>query len=617
MKLRKNWLFGIFLFAVTMMLYWPATGFPFVNFDDQLYVYDNPWVVHGLSWNGIKWATTAVIAANWHPLTLLSHMTDCSFFRLFAGGHHLTNILLHSTNAVLLWSLIKRLIGQFWPAAVAAALFAWHPLNVESVAWVSERKNVLSSLFFILTVWTYLRYVERPRVSGYLLTLVLFALGLSAKPMLVTLPFVLLLLDYWPLQRISPRQDQAALIGRKVGWLLLEKVPFLILSVAVCATTMAVQTGSGSIKGLGEVPLALRLFNVPVAYVTYLEKILWPAKLCVFYALPEQAPVAAGMISLLLLVAVTFLAWRWRCQFPWFLAGWLWFLGMLIPVIGLVQTGSQAWADRHAYLPMIGILLIGVLFFKARAAARPMVRVCLVTVTITLLACCLLRARQQLMCWQNSVALFSQAVRVNPENARAQDLLGAALNDSGRAGEAIEHFSAAVRIHPDDADLQYHLGRNLIEAGKFSDAADHLAAALLQMPASPVLHNSLGAALVQQGKTAAAENEFARAIELQPAYSKPYFNLGKTLLTEGQAQPAITNFLLALQFEPDWPEALENLAKAYAATGNSSNAVATADRALKMAQAGDQVALAGRIASELLAYQQAAIAQTSALPNQH
>ena len=341
-------MFGGFLFVVTMVLYWPAIGFPFVNFDDPLYVYDNPQVIPGLTWAGIQWAATAVVAGNWHPLTLLSHLADCSFYRLFAGGHHLTNLLLHSTNAVLLWLLLKRLTGQFWPAALVAAVFAWHPLNVESVAWVAERKNVLSSFFFILTVWAYLRYAENPRPTRYLLALILFTLGLAAKPMLVTLPFILWLLDYWPLQRIAFGQNQAALAGQRTGLRLLEKIPFLMLSVADGVTTLMVQTGSGAVKGLVEVPLASRLLNVPVAYATYLGKTFCPSRLCVNYALPGQLPVVAALGSLLLLFAVTFLAWRWRFQFRWFLVGWLWFLGMLIPVIGLVPVGSQAWADRYA-----------------------------------------------------------------------------------------------------------------------------------------------------------------------------------------------------------------------------------------------------------------------------
>jgi Flp pilus assembly protein TadD len=617
MDRRKNWIIGIALFVVTMILYWPATGFPFVNYDDPLCVYQNPHVIPGLSWAGIKWAIMAVVAANWNPLTSMSHMADCSVYHLFAGGHHLTNILFHSVNAVLLWLLLKRMTKLFWPSVLVAAMFAWHPLNVESVAWISERKNVLSAFFFILTVWAYLRYTEKPRPARYALTLLLFALGLTAKPMLVTLPFILLLLDYWPLQRISFSQNRLDLAGRKNWLLLLEKFPFLFLALADCVTTFLVQNQSGSVKSLAEVPVALRLVNIPIAYLTYLGKALWPFKLCVFYAFPNGLPVMAGLSSLMLLVAVSVLAWYWRFKFRWLLVGWLWYLGMLIPVIGLVQTGAQAMADRHAYLPMIGIFLIIACVFNEWQAARPQLRIFVAAVALVFLGFCLVLTRQQLMHWQSSVALFSQAVEINPENAAAQDLLGAALDGSGRTTEAVEHYSAAVRIHPDDSELQYHLGRDLIDTGKFGEAEKHLAAALRQMPDNPVLHNTLGVALMQDGKLPEAEQEFSSAIARQPDYSKPYFNLGRTLLAQGQNQTAITNFIAALRLEPGWPEALQNLARAYAATGNQSNAVNTAGLALKMAQDSHEPALVNQIAAELKTYQNASHPQSSAVQTPH
>jgi Flp pilus assembly protein TadD len=602
---RKSWIVGLALFVVTMILYWPATNFLFVNFDDQLYVYENPNVVHGLSWEGIKWAAMSAVAANWHPLTMLSHMADCSAYRLFAGGHHLTNILFHSANAVLLWLLLKRMTKLFWPSALVAALFAWHPLNVESVAWVAERKNVLSTFFFILTVWAYLRYVENPRPLRYTLALIPFALGLAAKPMLVTLPFILLLLDYWPLQRISFNQNRLDLTGRKNRLLLLGKTPFLILSIADCVITFAVQNQSGSVKSLTEVSMTARFVNIPIAYLTYLEKTFWPFKLCAFYAFPSQPPVMAGLISLMFLVAMTFMAWHWRFRFRWLLVGWLWFLGMLTPVIGLVQTGAQAMADRHVYLPMIGIFVIVACILNEWLIARPHFRAFMVAAVFAFLGLCLMLTRQQLMHWQNSVALFAQAVEVNPESAFAQDMLGKALDGSGQTDAAIEHYSAAVRIRPDDAELEYHLGRELIGAGRFNEAENPLTTALRQTPDNSVLHNTLGVALMQDGKLPEAEKEFSHAIELQPDYSKPRFNLGKTLLAEGQNELAATNFIAALQLEPDWPEALQNLARAYAATGNQSNAVSTASLALKMAQDRHDEALASQIADELKTYQTA------------
>jgi Flp pilus assembly protein TadD len=617
MDRRKNWLIGIALFVITMVLYWPATGFSFVNFDDQLYVYENPHVVQGLSWHGITWAMTSVVAANWHPLTMVSHMADCSVYRLFAGGHHLTNILLHSLNAVLLWLLLKRMTKSFWPGALVATFFAWQPVNVESVAWIAERKNVLSTFFFILMVWSYLRYTENPRPAGYALTLCLFGLGLAAKPMLVTMPFLLLLLDYWPLQRIVFSQNRLDVFERKNRLLLLEKLPFLLLSVADCVVTFVAQFQSGSVKSFAVVPAAFRLLNIPVAYLTYLKNIFWPFKLCIFYAFPNRLPVMAGVCSFILLVAVTLLVWHWRFKFRWFLVGWFWYLGMLIPVIGLVQTGTQAMADRHAYLPMLGIFIIVAYMLDEFLVARPQFRASVVALTVVFLGFCLVFTKQQLMYWQNSVVLFAQAVRVNPENVVAQDLLGAALDGSGRTTEAVEHYSAAVRIRPDDAELQYHLGRELIDAGRFGEAENHLAAALRQMPDNPVLRNTQGVALMQDGKLPEAKKEFSRAVALQPDYAKPYFNLGKALLAEGQNQMAVTNFISALRLEPDWLEALQNLARAYAAAGNRSNAVHTASLALKMAQDRREPALVGQIAAELNTYQNVPDPQSSAAQIPH
>ena len=617
MNPRENWLVGTVLFVVTMVLYWPAIGFPFVNFDDQLYVYENPNVVHGLSWDGVRWALTSVVAANWHPLTMVSHMADWSAYGRFAGGHHLTNILLHSTNAVLLWLLLKRMTKCSWPSALVAALFAWHPLNVESVAWIAERKNVLSTFFFILTVWTYLRYVEHPQPARYAMALLLFAAGLAAKPMLVTLPFIFLLLDYWPLQRFSSGQNGLKMAAWENWGLLLEKIPFLLFSVADCVITFVVQGQSGSIRSLAEVTFAMRLVNIPIAYLAYLGKAFCPLKLCVFYDFPGRLPMLAGLFSLMFLFAVTFLVWRSRSRFRWLLVGWLWYLGMLVPVIGLVQTGSQAMADRHTYLPMVGIFLILAFALNEVLLERRQLRPFVVGGVMIFLLCGLVLTRRQLMQWQSSVTLFTQAVAINPESLFSQEMLGAALHGSGRTTEAIEHYSVAVHFHPTDPDMQYVLGRELIDAGRFGEAENHLSVALLQMPDNPVLRNSHGVALMQCGRLHEAELEFSRAIANQRDYSKPYFNLGKALLAEGRNQMAVTNFIVASRLDPDWPEALQNLARAYAAAGDQSNAVNTASVALKMAQADQQTSLAGQILDELKTYQNILGSQSSPAQTPH
>jgi len=589
------------LFVITTVLYWPATAFPFVNYDDQLYVYQNPEVLNGFSWSGIQWSLTAAVAGNWHPVTLWSHMGDCTLYHLFAGGHHLTNILLHSINVVLLWLLIMRLTGSFWPAVLVAALFGWHPLNVESVAWIAERKNVLSTFFFFLTLLAYLRYARSLKPAAYMLALFFFALGLAAKPMLVTLPFVLLLLDYWPLQRILPSQE-ALKDGTNRGNPFLEKIPFFALALADCAITYLTQNKAGAVGSLTAVPITSRLLTVPVAYLMYLEKTIWPANLCVSYGFPRSLPLASVVVGLALLIAGTVAAWHWRSKFRWLPVGWFWFLGTLVPVIGFVQIGLQAWADRYAYLPLIGIFLVIACGLNELWRARQSSHVFIVLAAGVSLCLFLVLTRIQLNYWQSGIVLFSHAIAVDPDNAAAQDLLGTAYNGDGQLTEAIEHFGDAVRLQPQNGEYQYNLGRDLINVGKFSEAEGHLRSALMQMPDDPVLHNTLGVALMQTGQPVDAETEFSRAIALQPAYSKPYLNLGKTLLKEGRVPSAITNLFIAMKLEPDWPEALESLADAYAAGGNFSNAIATANLALGMAQTNRQDSLANQISDELSAY---------------
>lgn len=632
MERRRNWIIGLALFAVTLALYWPATTFSFINLDDEIYVEGNPDVVQGLSWDGIKWAATSVVVGNWHPLTMLSHMVDCSLYRLVPGGHHLTNIVLHSVNAVLLWWLLKRMTSlradastrqadTTWCCALVAALFAWHPLNVESVAWVSERKNVLSTLFFILTIWAYLVYVEqRQRKRFYALALVLFALGLAAKSMLVTLPCLLLLLDYWPLKRISFQQNFGGLIRQKQTWLLvLEKIPFLVLSGADSVVTYLVQKQSGAVSSLVSLPLENRLLNIPVAYATYLAKTFWPLKLCVFYPFPETRHVMAAVVSLMLLAGLTFIAWRWRLKFPWIVVGWFWFLGTLVPVIGLVQVGGQALADRYVYVPLIGIFLAVACGLNACVLARPQLRAGIVAGVAVFLGLGLVLSARQLACWQDGITLFKAASEVNPENAYVLNLLGKALASKRQEAAAIENFEKAVRIHPDVVEFQYDLGYELIRDGQFKAAENSLAAALVQLPNNARLHNMRGVALMLNHQPAVARSELIRALELKPDYTNALFNLGKVLLAEGQSRAAITNLNRALQLQPDWPEALQNLARAHSAAGNNSNAVAAAGRALKLAQISQLSTLTNQIAAELKTYQNALTPQSSGvqtnLPN--
>jgi len=577
MDRRRNWIVGAVLFLITLVLYWPATFFPFVNFDDPAYTTANPEVLNGLNWAGIKWAVTCIEPANWQPLTLMSHMADCSLYGVFAGGHHLTSILLHATNAVLLWLLFARMTGWFWPSALMAALFAWHPLNVESVAWVAERKNVLSTFFFILTVWAYWRYAmtaPRSKWFHYILALVLFAGGLAAKSMLVTLPFLLLLLDGWPLRRYSLASSLGEIIRNKqTRALVLEKLPFLACSLADCVITYLSQNHAGGVRSLTLVPVEFRLLNVPVAYLMYLAKTLWPLKLCALYPFPETPPVLAGISSWLLLLAATLMVWRGRDKFPWLPVGWFWFLGTLVPVIGLVQVGAQAIADRYTYLPLIGLFLIIAGGLNESLSIWPQMRAVAEMGAAIFLAACLGLTGRQLLTWQDSVALFQQVVAVNPNNAMAQNLMGRAYAGNGQTEKAIDCYAAAVRLHPDVATAQYDLGSELICAGRFEEAETALTKALMMLPNDESLHNLRGVALMQAHRPAEAKKEFFRAIELQPDSAGPHFNLGKALLAEGDYPAATNQFDTAEKLQPARTDQIAAELKTYQRTTTTQSSV--------------------------------------------
>jgi Flp pilus assembly protein TadD len=604
---------GFVLVVLTLVLYWPATRYEFVNLDDNLYVFHNPWVTKGLSFDGLKWALTSLHIANWHPLTWVSHMLDCSFYGLFAGGHHLTNIIFHALNALLLFRLLLRITQRLWPGFLVAALFAWHPLHVESVAWVSERKDVLSTLFFLLSLGAYARYVEKTQVSSpkvdasgcesqvsgfesqvpnslervaeehrgsklgpaalfYVLSLVLFALGLMAKAMLVTLPFVLVLMDYWPLKRI--------VVARGYGRfkipikLFLEKIPFFALSVGVCVITLHAQQVGGAVRTVVDVPIFLRLINALSAYCRYLLQMICPADLCIFYPMPDRPSLGLGICCALVLGAISWWVYRTREAQRWTTTGWLWFLGTLVPVIGLVAVGSQAMADRYTYVPSIGLFIAVVwsvdyaiartpLSWEARAephAGRHVFRLAAPVMVGTVLVVLVLSTRSQLAYWQNSIVLFSRAVAVTEDNAFAQNSLGVALEGKGKTVEAIQHYREAVRIKPADALLRNNLALALTSAGKSEESTFHFSEGLKYHPDNAILHQNLGVVLTEQGKIDTAIEHLRRAIQLDPLSSTPYLSYGTALQKLGKASDAVTNYSKALQLNPDWPEALDRLA---------------------------------------------------------
>ena len=445
-------LVSLLLALITVLLYVPAGFHDFILFDDPNYVTGNAMVANGLSWAGLKWAFIGWHASNWHPLTWLSHQLDCQLFGLNAGAHHLVNVLFHAANAVLLFRLWWRLTGALWPSAMVAALFAWHPLHVESVAWVSERKDVLSTFFGLLALLAYARYVVESKIQNpkskiqssngklfYWLSLLAFGLGLLAKPMLVTLPLVLLLLDYWPLRRFT----EPARLWTETAALIREKWPFFLLTAASCCVTFLAQRLQ-AVVSLHQRALGLRLENAVVAWAGYLGKTIWPANLSIFYPLPEHFPMAQVVLSAVVLVAVSLLAWHWRWQRRYFLAGWLWFLGMLVPVIGLVQVGDQAMADRYTYLPAVGLFLAAV-FGMAEARERWNLRAQPMVITAALiLGTYAIVTKHQLAFWRDTETLFTRALAVTEHNGPAHMMLGVAFEQQGRMDDALSQYQAAI-----------------------------------------------------------------------------------------------------------------------------------------------------------------------------
>lgn len=578
----------------------------FVNFDDPLYVTDNPHVQKGLSWEGLSWALGATTAFNWHPLTWLTYMADFQIYGLKPGGYHLTNVLLHTLNTCLVLLVLRRLTGALWRSLVVAALFGLHPLRVESVAWVAERKDVLSALFFLLTVWAYTRYAQRrSRVESrdsrvtlsfraldlrlstldYCLALVFFALGLMSKPMLVTLPFVLLLLDYWPLRRLSlppihhsitpsPQPSSACFL-----FLLLEKVPFFALAGSSSVITLLVQKQAGAVAQT--LPFAARAENALVAYGRYLGKLFWPVDLCVLYPHPDYWPWQAVVGGGLLLLAISALVVWFRAERPYLLGGWLWFIGMLVPVIGLVQVGQQSMADRYTYLPMIGVLLA--LVWAAYELSTRW-RYAMVAATVGFVAVslgCMVFTRLQIGYWSDGETLFRHAIAVTQHNALAHGSLARALADKGQIDEAIEQYRQAAALDPNDTIACNGLGNLLAQKGDIDGAISQFREALRRRSGDSFGHNNLGLMLARKGMMDAALAEFLEAVKFKPKEAEPYHNLGILLAGKGRLDEAIQQYREAVRIKPDYAKAHKNLGVALARKGLLDEAIAEFQAALQ------------------------------------
>jgi Flp pilus assembly protein TadD len=613
--LRREAFIYLVLITVTLAVFWQVSNHEFVNFDDQYYVVNNPHVQAGLTRHSLVWAFTTTHAANWHPLTWLSHMLDCQLYDLNPMGHHLTNLLFHLANTLLLFIVLKQMTGAIWRSGLVAALFALHPLHVESVAWVAERKDVLSTFFWLVTMWTYGRYVAAPGSRRYLLTLSIFALGLMAKPMLVTLPFVLLLLDYWPLGRFlagpaggnDQGQVQVPLSSVKTRspssrriW---EKAPFFVVSLASCVVTFLVQQKGGAVETVEAFPLTIRIGNALVSYVSYMGKMIWPQSLAVFYphpgkSLPGWQAVAAG----LLLISITIGVIRAGRQRAYLTVGWLWYLGTLVPVIGLVQVGAQALADRYTYVPLIGLFIMISWFIPDLLAAWRHRGIVLSGAAVTVISALMVCTWMQLQHWKNDLTLFEHALKVTANNYLAHDSLGNALAEQGKLDQAITHYRAALRIKPNSLNTHNNLGIAFLKGGDIDQAITHYYAALRLRSDSAETHNNLGVAFFSMGQLNKAISHYLTAIEIDPNFGKAHNNLGNALARKGKLDEAIVHYYRALEVRANYPEAHNNLGVALARQGKMDEAIAQFEKALWLkpdyAQARKNLELAEQQAGE-------------------
>lgn len=573
-------LVSLLLFGVVAGVFAPGLRNDFVNYDDPGYVTENPYVQRGLTLANLRWALASGAAANWHPLTWLSHMADCTLFGLQPAGHHLTSVLLHACNAGLLFLGLHRMTRATGRSFLVALLFGVHPLRVESVVWVAERKDVLSGLFFLLTILAYAQYLRTSRVPGrksrryYVAAVGAFALGLMSKPMLVTLPCVLLLLDWWPLQRFAPAATAAssspARVMRELAW---EKTPFFLLAAASSVVTYAVQQSHGAVVQVHAISLGDRTANMLVSYFRYLAKAVWPADLALPYPYPPHWPGPMVLLAGAGLALGTGGAVALRRRHPYLLTGWLWFLGTLVPVIGLVQVGAQAMADRYTYLPLVGLLVMLVWGLNEWGKRGRHTRWALPVAGGVAALLCALRTQRQISYWKDSESLSRHAIAVTRNNAVALENLGRALGEKGQVDEAIEQYRAALRLNPQDGIAYNGLAVMLMEKRDFEAAANQLRTALELNPDDAFAHGNLGVILAGRGELDEALRHLEQAARLQPDDAGVRNNLAGVLAARGRFAEAIPHYRAAIALKPNYAKARNNLGVALVRTGELDQAI--------------------------------------------
>jgi len=567
-RLANRHLLIIIIMMLTLFVlfaYWPVQKYEFINYDDPSYVTANYNIQSGITLKSMASTFTDINTSNWHPLTMMSHMLDWQLFGDEAGGHHWTNVIIHIFNTILLFLLFNTLTGAMWRSAFVAALFAIHPLNVESVAWVAERKNVLSTFFLISTMLSYVWYVKKPNWKRYLPVFLCFALGLMSKPMLVTLPFVLLLLDYWPLNRLRIQsEDQIkfkTLIRKnsiKISYLIGEKIPLFILSVISVYLTLYAAQHIGTMSSFGSLPLFDRFSNAVVSYALYIKKLFWPTDLAVFYPFSD-IPMWQFSIALLFIVGVTVFVCRYFRKYPYLFIGWFWYLGTMVPVIGIIQVGCSAMADRYAYVPMIGIFImmawgIPQILFRLRNG-----KIIAAFIASSFIVIITLATYQQVGIWKNDFTLSRDALRVDHKNYQAYCILGLAMADRGDYEAAIYYQYMALKYNPGFYPAYNYAGTIFQKMGRLDDAINCYKKALKVNNRLAEVNYNLGIALLERNNLNEAIFYFNRALEATPYDPDVHNNLGVALMKKGNIKEALTHFQEALRLNPNGETALKNM----------------------------------------------------------
>ena len=576
-SVRGRWLLAAALVAVTVFVYAPVRDDGFFMIDDPFYVYQNLTVTGGLKLESIKWAMTSGYFANWHPLTWISHMTDAQLFGVNAGPHKVVSAAFHVANTLLLFWLLFRMTGAAGRSAFVAALFAVHPMHAESVAWVSERKDVLSTFFGMLTMIAYVAWLEDRRAWRYVAMAVLFALGLMAKPMLVTLPFVLMLLDVWPLRRVTLADPPRAWL--RLAW---EKLPLFALTVASSVITFVVQRASGAVQSVERLSVPDRIAHSIAAYGKYVRKLFVPYDLGIPYPYSSEIPAATTLASLLLIVGVSFFAIRTLRSHPYIAVGWFWFLGMLVPVIGLVQVGQQDLADRYSYVPAIGLFLIvawGVPYLLEKTSVG---RPALTALALLVIGATTIAGRKQVEHWQSSSTILAHTVAVTRDNFMAEAQLGWALGQEKRFQEAEAHLLESLRIKPEHVPAHTNLGEVLTDQGRLEEAAKHYEEALSYDPSLVVVHAQLGITYSRLGRNEEAIRTFEEALRLLPDYPDAHNGLALALARQGKVDEAIDHYRAAIRGKPEYSEAHNNLGVVFAGQSQLDSAVAHFSEAVRV-----------------------------------